>query len=291
MSDVFTWNGIPIEGRRVGTDSIHCKRFLQTIGFPSVSFDELNTELRFVDRHLDCMKYRGRPLARTKVTLTDLMGGEIPVYAYTGFQAASIEHFQEITTAPIVHGLIEPINASFEAPTGVLLLNHGIGTKYENGFDSIGYHSDKTQTWRVGSSVVIVSFGAAREFHMKKIRVAPAGEKDEEKVARDKEWERRAPDEVLTFEHGDLFILGWNDNMAYKHSVPPVASELVLDKTRVVEPRISLCFRSIKFAMTKAEVEKKVTRSRKAKVLRGVKKEKERDEKKKKAAMAVPAPY
>lgn len=230
---MLTFNGVDVNARRVGVDSYFVKGFMKQTGKGSDElFDYLNEHAPWIDREADYMKYRGRPIKRTKFFLTRYKT-PIHVYKYTGYQHRSVLEYKCYKQYPKVYSLVKELNEGLPGSR----YNHVIGTLYENGSDQIGYHSDKTRSWREGSNVSILSLGESREFHLQCIA--------DGKV------------EVFNFEAGDLFILGWQDNMTHKHSIP------TSDKD--VGKRISLCFRSITERYTRAEIEKKIARSERAK--------------------------
>jgi alkylated DNA repair dioxygenase AlkB len=231
------WNGRQLQGQRFGEDSIFIKNFVRECGIDSGEmFAHMIDEMPWIDRKNKFMAYRGRPIKRTKFFLTRWRT-PVHVYKYTGITWESTLHYKGVKHYPRMRELLRMINKNLVLPSGKPKFNHTIGTLYENGGDQIGFHSDKTESWTPGSSVAIISFGAAREFHMKNIS-------DEST-------------QVFNCEDGDLFILGWKDNQTHKHSIP--------ETEQVVGQRISLCFRNISDRYTREELEKEVAKSKRAK--------------------------
>ena len=235
--------------KRVGADSFMVKGWVKGDLFGAV-----NAAGPWLSREEPYMRYRGRTIKRTKFFLTasrDLVG----VYGYTGFQHESVLHYGCYKEVAVVEELVDRLNGEFGSG-----FNHVIGTRYEDGRDQIGFHSDKTYSWVANSSVAIVSLGATREFHMKRISDGAV--------------------EVFEFEDGDLFMLGWEDNKTYQHSIPEMENEA---EALAKGARISLCFRNIATAYTRAEIAKHVVQAAKSRVVREVKKV----EKKRKAEALV----
>jgi len=225
-------------GVRVGEDSWYIPNFLEKVGIDhTLLFGDLQKKMPWISRDARFMKYRGNEITRTKFFLTDLRE-IIRVYSYTGFQWESVLQYGCYKDYECVSELVDMFNGLS------CRFNHVIGTLYKDGDDQIGYHSDKTRSWREGSSVAILSLGETREFHMKRI--------SDEAV------------EVFQVKSGDLFILGWNDNQNYKHAIPRTDEK--------VGERISLCFRSIEEKYTRSEIEKKIAKSKKAREMRVAKK-------------------
>ena len=240
---MFKFNGEMIEGQRVGKDSIFIKDFVRKYLAKDEGklFVKVREKLPWISREKSCMKYRGKPIARTKCFLT-ARRSVVHKYGYTGFQWRSMRKYVCLKDYPCVQRMVEALNKNLELPGGATGFNHVIATLYEDASDSIGYHSDKTRSWTTGSSVAILSLGGTREFHMQGDTV-----------------------EVFKCEAGDMFILGWEDNQSYKHSIPVAKG--------TVEPRISLCFRNIRESFTRKQIEKKIAASTRAKERRRAKKE------------------
>jgi len=193
----------------------------------------------WIAREEKYMRYRGKPIARGKFFMTRRKR-DIHVYYYTGFQYKSLLQYKCYADYPSVYKLVKSFNANLTLPHGKPRFNHVIGTQYEDGSDQIGYHSDKTRSWKHGTSVAILSLGASREFHLQRIADQTV--------------------QVFNFEAGDLFILGWKDNQTHKHSIPKTKKN--------VGKRVSLCFRSIQTTYTREQIMQKVAKSEKASALK-----------------------
>lgn len=230
---MFTFNGETIQGQRVGQDSIFVKDFARIYLKQDADelFEYLRDDLPWINRNQSFMKYRGKPIARTKSFLT-ARRGVIHKYGYTGFQWKSMRNYACYKDYPRVKKIVADLNAKLALP-GVTGFNHVIATMYEDSKDAIGYHSDKTHSWTLGSSVAILSLGGTRDFCMQGENI-----------------------QVFKCEAGDMFILGWKDNQTHKHCIP-------VSKIKV-NPRISLCFRNIKECFTLEEIEKKIAASERA---------------------------
>ena len=247
----FAWNGAAIEGgERVGEDSLFVKGFAQRclgIDVDTCFADMAGEALPYVDRNKAEMFYRGNPLTRTKFFLTDT-SDPVRIYNYTGFQYKSALNYRCYQDFPIVGKIVDSLNAKLTVPYGTPSYNHVIGTLYQSESDQIGFHADKTKSWEQGTGVGILSLGATREFHL-----------------------RRTDDEttrVFVCDAGDLFLLGWRDNITHTHAVVPVKAETTLDSNRIVTPRLSLCFRNVAEAWSVGDLNKKVTETTRAKVAR-----------------------
>jgi alkylated DNA repair dioxygenase AlkB len=229
----------------VGVDSWCIPGYLQQV-MPDHEdlFAKLKDTMPWIDRDTNSMKYRGHPLNRTKFFLTKRKS-RVHVYNYTGFQYQSTELYECYQDYPLVKDLVGLLEKTM--PRAFKRINHVIGTYYEGASDNIGWHSDKIKSWRPTHGVAILSLGGDREFHLK---------------------DKSGNVTPFVMRHGDLFLLGWEDNKTYQHCVPKTKDELVLDTKREVQPRISICFRSIEESYTRDELRKIIARSEKAKLQR-----------------------
>jgi hypothetical protein len=99
----------------------------------------------------------------------------------------------------------------------------------------------------IASPILSLTFGGVREFHL-----------------------RDATTEVVThrlaLQPGSLFVLGPRTNVAYQHSIVPIADEQLIDRDVVpVTPRISLVLRDISTLLPAEVVAAKVAASAKKK--------------------------
>lgn len=130
--------------------------------------------------------------------------------------------------------------------------NHVILTLYAKEKDCIGWHADKTESFEAGSDILLMSLGQTREFHLRN--------NETQKVT------------VVIVEAGDLFVLGWETNKTFQHSIVPYSSEIKLDSKRGVAPRISICWRNIAQTYTSSQIAMRVMQAKKSKVYRRAKK-------------------
>jgi len=232
-----------LEAIQFGTGSVYYPNFLKNLGIDADELFLFMMEDQFIDRGEDFMKYRGNKLARSKKFWMKcrLATGAL-IYGYPGFQYESVLRYLCYKDVPHLDKLVALFGKlGFE-------YNHIIGTKYETGSDNIGFHSDKTDSWEPNSSVAILSLGATREFQFMKITEDP----QESDLLR------------LWFTHGSCCIISWEDNLANKHSIPPV---------EYCELRVSLCFRNIKHFISKAKLDQKIRASQKSREERKLKKQ------------------
>jgi alkylated DNA repair dioxygenase AlkB len=202
----------------------------------------------WVDRARREMRYRGHILRRTKCFLVDSLAS-IPKYSYPGFQYTSMQFYRLLSSIPAIAQFTDALNSEWTyALPGAdvwqsMQMNHLIATLYTAADDCIGFHSDRADSFRVGSLIVLVSLGGLREFHVQCI----------------------ATGELLTFvmKPGDMIVMGPETNRLYKHALVPVRDEVHLDTGRVLAPRMSLCFRSVTTRISAARVEAEVAKSNK----------------------------
>lgn len=89
--------------------------------------------------------------------------------------------------------------------------------RYQNGSDSMGWHSDDEPEIEPNSDIVSISLGASRDF-----------------VLRHKATQQKL---TLTLHSGDLLIMHGDMQQNWQHSVPK--------RLKVSEPRINLTFRKL----------------------------------------------
>ena len=114
------------------------------------------------------LNYRGNAIKRTKQWFGDLSAG-IPVYKYTGWQHAITRMTRPYT--PLLEEIRTKIQATLptflsqaNAPDFHCDFNHAIVTKYNDGDDNIGAHSDKEHTFEMDSYFLVIKFGDTRDF-------------------------------------------------------------------------------------------------------------------------------
>eukprot|EP00300_Choanocystis_sp_HF-7_P003246 c12470_g1_i3.p1 GENE.c12470_g1_i3~~c12470_g1_i3.p1 ORF type:complete len:239 (+),score=30.96 c12470_g1_i3:10-726(+) len=210
------FEGIPIEGQPYGFDSFYSPKFVEMYlqENDSVSlFDELSENGEFVNREVPEMAYRGNMLKRQKFFLVEdpkrvSKPHEPPIvlrkYTYPGWQWASMLHYRGIHTLPCVDRMVARFNQSLEydlcdkddtdpeTPKSTPRINHVIGTLYEDGQDTIGWHNDKMKDIQPESLILIISSGEARELWLR-----PNPTKDDP----------NPPAISLVMESGSLFVL------------------------------------------------------------------------------------
>jgi len=245
------WGGVPIDGgERFGEDSIFVKNFFNKyIGDSRAECEILfNLEaMPYIPRNHPAMAYRGNELTRTKFFFQDSADpDDTLVYKYTGIQWRSTElyvHLRDWKNKNVCD-MVDAFNANLSVNGESPGYNHVIGTKYKNERDGIGLHSDKTQSWTPESNVAILSFGADRTFTITNL---------EGKV-----------EQTFELSCGDLFLLGWKDNMKYKHGI--------LAAKEPCGPRVSLCFRNIEEIWGKEQLTAKIEASDRARDQRAARK-------------------
>jgi hypothetical protein len=139
-------------------------------------------------------------------------------------------------------------------------LNHALIQKYRSGRDNIGEHADKTLDIELGSAVVNLSLGASRVMILKpkqdyekcdecsplmirpSIIERPHGPAPSDPSVRDRIYQK------ITLPHNSVFVLGWQTNRDYLHSIRQDKRQSSLkraDECLYNEVRISLTFRLI----------------------------------------------
>ena len=112
-------------------------------------------------------------------------------------------------------------------------LNHALVQYYRNGLDYISEHADKTLDIRKGTSIINVSFGATRKMKLRSKCTNANGVRDIEHI---------------TLKHGSVFILGWDTNKKWLHSIKQdkrIDSIKNQDELAFNGERISLTIRDI----------------------------------------------
>lgn len=102
--------------------------------------------------------------------------------------------------------------------------NHVVVNQYRNGKDYIGFHHDKSKTFVMGSSVMVLSLGASRTFRLQKKVRAADGTIHRETIN-------------LQLKHGSLFVMGPATNLVWKHSI--------VQELKINHRRVSLTYRWI----------------------------------------------
>ena len=102
------------------------------------------------------LNYRGNSINRTKLWLQQ-QTDKVLIYSYTGFQYSVAQATADLKLLPCTNALANDMKLSCPG-------NHWIVTKYVDGKDAIGMHSDKTRNWEKDSSFHVVKFGDPRRF-------------------------------------------------------------------------------------------------------------------------------
>lgn len=123
---------------------------------------QLATPAKVVRGTHPALHYRGNALKRHKIWFQK-EAGHFYVYKYTGWQKRVMNATFRVTEEqyPALWNLVHDLETSTGLPQ-----NHWIMTLYEDGLDYIGMHSDKTKTWRAGSSFVVQKWGHPRLFQI-----------------------------------------------------------------------------------------------------------------------------
>lgn len=180
------------------------------------------------------MKYRGNGIRRTKMWFQTGNPREegLVKYGYTGWQWLVAPATVDIQRCTPLAEFTERLNAKLESD-GMPPHNHWIATKYMDGTDTIGAHSDKTRTIAEGTEIVVIKLGPARPFKLETL------------------------DGTVLFEESleagtAIFMRSDGANVCSKHSVPPVKG--FEDVTG------SIVGRTIKEIVPWAKVDKEVTK-------------------------------
>ncbi len=253
--DIFKRDGRPIPGAvRVFEDSYYVPQFLD-VSSSAALFDGLTGAHVLWVRPSDLdMKYRGRELKREKCfwirSLEPTPDPNAPPkliikYGYPGFQYGSTRYYRPFEASPAVKAIRDYIAEHCTFNEEPIFVNHCIGTRYRNGEDNIGYHSDKLKDFVPNTPIVSISLGEAREFHF--------GRPDP-KNPKNTIFER-----AFWLQQGDLFVLGPITNELHRHAIVPIVEERLRMRTAGVPigPRISLVMRNIRTVTPLAVAQKK----------------------------------
>jgi alkylated DNA repair dioxygenase AlkB len=148
------------------------------------------------------LNYRGKAVKRSKLWLQREVAAVAMLYRYTGWQWAVTAGTHRLGAVPALASLVDGVDAKLGfARTH----NHWIATRYANGADNIGLHSDKDGDWAPGSAFAVVKLGAARPF----VFTQEVDGKDVEVFN-------------AVLEPGTAVVVGRDANSKVKHGVPPV---------------------------------------------------------------------
>ena len=166
---------------------------------------------QWVSGQNSALNYRGNDLKRGKMWFQI---GEVKSfflrYGYTGWQwavlraTACVDKCSEL--APVVHKY-----NTFVASHGFDEANHFIVTKYQDGKQNIGFHSDKAKDIKPGSLITVVKIGSCgRPFEIR--RLAVEGEKQN----------KIKPFFSQILAPGTAVIMTLEANLSTQHGVPVV---------------------------------------------------------------------
>lgn len=241
-----------------GPDSYYIPNFL-SVEETKQLFQDMKEHGPWLDRNALYMQFRGRSMRRQTFCCVagqpahgEELPAELPKYTYPGQQIESLLHYKTIDTVPGLTALVSRFK-------DLVSVNHVIGTRYEKGSDTIGYHQDKMLDIQPDTFILIVSFGAEREFTLRKV-----GEE--------------MPHTSIVVQPGSLFLLGPKTNELHEHSIPTLPEE------KNTGERISLVLRHIKTMVKLSEIKKKAAMAPVHRAKRQVQKE---EKKKRKIASLI----
>lgn len=180
---------------------------------PEAVFEELEGELAASWERLEFSIYgRTVPLPRLKVFVGDEdEDGFFPFYRYGGDYVPVVRPW-----TPLLKAIRDAIEVEFG-----LRCNHLVVARFADGGEYIGPHHDKVRDFMPGTSIVTVSLGQPRLMRLNEV-----------------DGEKRVIERVVV--PGSAYRLGWDTNLAWKHSIPKRSP------CTVPGPRISLTFREMK---------------------------------------------
>jgi len=194
----------------------------------------------FADRSAAHMKYRGHEIHRSKIFWVDNLEEKVPIYTFPAFQYQQVKkEYQLISTSEWVEKIQEALDGQFGVAT-----NHVIGTLYQDGKDSIGWHNDKPKTLDSIAPIFFLSFGQQRPLLFRKNGM--------EQVCCE-----------ISMAPGSLFVLDASKNQQYQHCIAAESdtnnnSNSNNNNNSRCKPRISLIYRQVKNILTMQEIEKKI---------------------------------
>jgi hypothetical protein len=180
------------------------------------------------------LNYRGNPIPRSKIWLQrpPKEDGYLR-YGYTGWQWNVLPATVSVEQCPEVLPLADRYD-EWVAARGLPSANHYIATRYSDGKDNIGWHSDKDNDIAPGSLITVVKMGArGRPFEM----CLPGEEK--------------SPFFSAVLAPGTAVIMTLEANLTTKHRVPVVNE---------AGPSGSIVFRTIKTVVSHDTVAKELSK-------------------------------
>ena len=275
LASTILFRDLPVDDAQpCFSDSFYVPHFVQRyLGLdPDECFARINDEAPWTDPTDKNFRYRGHELPRQKAFWVraartghaaaapmDVNSPPDPLrkYRYPGFQYGSMLHYRPLEATAIVRLMSDELQNHLVLDGKPVEVNHVIGTRYRDRDDYISFHADKVNDIADGSPILSLSFGEMRELH----------------VARNDQLDKPV---VFKLGPGDLFVLGYKTNLAYKHAIVPVAQELQASRdvnrpcdtddaaatVPHVGPRISLVLRNISTLISLKEVRTKAAKTR-----------------------------
>lgn len=136
-------------------------------------------------------------------------------YGEVGYSYTNVTHYPR--PMPSSDNYLHKILAHLKTVLPDFRYNSILLTKYQNGADSLSYHSDNESEILPKSDIVTISFGETRVAKFRASHVSA-----------------EYPEHSLTLHHGDIFIMSRNSQNIFQHSIVANDSE---------NPRISLTLR------------------------------------------------
>lgn len=187
-----------------GAYVLHCPNFFDD---PELWYDLIDNSVNW--QSFDVMVY-GKKFKQPRDSF--YMADHKHPYKYAGYDRKPEEWSVPITEMKkILNELIKKIQPDHPQ------LNACLGNRYQDGKQSIGYHSDDEGDLNPNAFIVSVSFGASRDFIFSNIKTG-------QKVN-------------ILLESGSILLMGGECQKNWKHSVPK--------RLKVTKPRINLTFRSV----------------------------------------------
>jgi alkylated DNA repair dioxygenase AlkB len=242
MAAQASWFGKPLtiqacaDGR-----SFFLPKFAEEAGVNAAElWDIVSDKGLYQPRGADHMKFRGKPLPRSKCFLDFSADRSVlRKYTYPGFQWKAMQFYRRGAEVPAVAEFVTDMTAGLriilqdgkEAPA--VCVTQGIVTMYDTGSDAINWHADKKKDIRDGGWIVDLSLGATRTLELK-----PAAAKK--------------ASQSIPLPSGSLFLLSTETNDTWHHRITKER------KGRRVAARASIVFRDITTAVPVAKLMKKL---------------------------------
>ena len=232
--DIFVVPNFAQTHLRVRVDPTELQRQLET--YPTRGADDAiqPNVVQWVGGDNKALNYRGNTIPRSKIWLQRLPKEDGYLrYGYTGWQWNVLPATVSVEQCPEVLPLADRYD-EWVAARGLPSANHYIATRYSDGKDNIGWHSDKDNDIAPGSLITVVKMGArGRPFEM----CLPGEEK--------------SPFFSAVLAPGTAVIMTLEANLTTKHQVPVVNE---------ASPSGSIVFRTIKTVVSHDTVAKELSK-------------------------------